>query len=73
MELNKVEKIDWNNDNQEKISLEYNFLINSIECSYDYLFKHQGVIYCLDRDFRDVAIERIGEERLTKYLKGELD
>lgn len=71
MELNKGEKIDWDDVNQEKISLGYNFPVNSIQCSYEYLFKCQGKIYCLDKNFKDVAIERIGEERLAKYLKGE--
>lgn len=73
MELNKGEKIDWDDVNQEKISLGYNFPVNSIQCSYEYLFKCQDKIYCLDKNFKDVAIERIGEERLAKYLKGELD
>lgn len=73
MELNKGEEIDWDDVNQEKTSLGYNVLANLIQCSYDYLFKHQGTIYCLDKNFKDIAIERIGKERLTKYLKGELD
>ena len=30
----------------------------------------QGTVYCLDRNFKDVAIKEIGEERLIKYLRG---
>ena len=30
----------------------------------------QGVVYCLDRKFKDAAIQEIGEERLKRYLKG---
>ena len=37
----------------------------------DYRYKIQGVIYCLDINFKDVAIQEIGEERLKKYLRGE--
>ena len=73
MELNKGEEINWNDYNQEKEHLVYDFSINEIIFDYDYVYKKQGVVYCLDKDFRDIAIERIGEERLTRYLKGELD
>lgn len=31
----------------------------------------QGTVYCLDKSFKDVAIQEIGEERLKKYLRGE--
>ncbi len=72
-ELNKGEKIDWNDECQEKYCLYYNFSSNKIFCNFELSNKVQGVIYCLDIKFEDVAIERIGEERLTEYLKGELD
>ena len=73
MELNKGEEIDWNNQDQEKYCLEYDFLSNSIGYIKYIMLKIQGAIYCLNENFKDVAIERIGEERLKKYLKGELD
>lgn len=31
----------------------------------------KGTIYCLDENFKDIAIKEIGEEELTAYLKGE--
>lgn len=31
----------------------------------------QGVVYCLDKNFLNIAIQEIGEERLKKYLRGE--
>ena len=70
MELNKGEEIDWNNQDQKKYCLEYDFLSNSIGYIKYIMLKIQGTIYCLDNDFKDIAIERIGEERLKKYLKG---
>lgn len=73
MELNKGEKIDWENDNQYKYYLYYNFSNNEISYRAYMVIKLQGIIYCLDENFKDVVIERIGEERLTRYLKGELD
>lgn len=73
MELNKGEKIDWNNDEQEKYYLEYDFSIDSINCTFYTYIKIQGTIYCLNENFKNVAIEKIGKERLTRYLKGELD
>ena len=37
----------------------------------NYRYKIQGIIYCLDINFKDVAIQEIGQERLIKYLRGE--
>jgi len=67
--LNKGEEITWSTmgakyflliDCDGKISTEFNSCITI-----------QGVVYCLDQDFLDVAIQEIGEERLKKYLRGE--
>lgn len=73
MELNKGEKIDWDNTNQDKYYIEYSFYGDGILYSFHSYTKIQGTIYCLNINFKHVAIERIGKERLTKYLKGELD
>lgn len=73
MELNKGEKIDWDNDSQDKYYLGFDYYKDEIDYYVSNKSKKQGVIYCLDKDFKNIAIERIGEERLTKYLKGELD
>jgi|GEM_PF-1153531 len=73
-ELNKGEKIDWNNGSQEKYYLLYSFYAEVPVCdSSSNYSKIQGTIYSLDKNFLDVARKRIGEGRLTKYLKGELD
>ena len=73
MELNKGEEIDWDNTNQDKYYIEYSFYGDGILYSFHSYTKIQGTIYCLDINFKHVAIERIGKERLIKYLKGELD
>ena len=73
LELNKGEETDWENSNQDKYYLGFDYYKDEIDYYVNNRSKKQGAIYCLDKDFKDVAIERIGEERLTKYLKGELD
>ena len=66
--LNKGEPFDWNKFYQPKYYIylgNYDMLLeNSTATS-----KSQGTVYCLDENFRDVAIQEIGKERLKKYLK----
>ena len=68
--LNKGEKIDWSDENQYKWYIVYNttfgFAIYSVSEN-----TIQGVVYCLDKNFLNIAIQEIGEERLKKYLRGE--
>lgn len=69
--LNKDEKIDWNNQEREKYCLAYD---NNDKCICQAANKftiRQGTVYCLDENFKDIATQEIGEERLTKYLRGE--
>lgn len=68
--LNKGQKIDWGSKSPRK----YHLCIDKADYIYTndcYSTKYQGTIYCLDANFRDVAIREIGEERLKKYLRGE--
>lgn len=69
--LNKGKKIDWHNEEQPKYSIRFNYYPGKIVL--DRCFRQQalGVIYCLDKNFLDVAIREIGEKRLKKYLRGE--
>lgn len=69
--LNKDEKIDWNNQEREKHCLAYD---NNDKCICQAVNKftiRQGTVYCLDENFKDIAIQEIGKEQLTKYLRGE--
>lgn len=67
--LNGDVVIDWLNGGQ----LKYHILlcVGSIRQECSCVNKIQGTIYCLNKCFLDVAIQEIGEERLTKYLRGE--
>lgn len=67
--LNKGEEIDWYDNEQPKHCIELFF--NSIVTNFYYSHRTQGTVYCLDENFKDVAIQEIGEERLKKYLRGE--
>lgn len=70
--LNKGRKIDWNDRYQCKFFLMIDFnQNNNLQLFEHYCVKYQGLVYCLDRKFKDIAIQEIGEERLKKYLRGE--
>lgn len=69
--LNKTEKIDWNDNNQPKYFFYFAFSSDEIVNFYHLRNKEQGVVCCLDKNFLNVAVEEIGEERLKKYLRGE--
>lgn len=65
--LNKGREIDWSNtDDKYCLSICANEEIITATQKYG---KTQGTIYCLDENFKDVAIAEIGEERLREYLK----
>lgn len=69
--LNKNNKIDWENRTQNKYLIYFNYGDEEIGTySTMLLYKEQGAIYCLDKNFKDIAIEEIGEERLKRYLRG---
>lgn len=69
--LNEGREIDWSDEEQEKYFIFLDCRTQRIERDYNLRSKIQGVIYCLDDNFRKIAIQKIGEERLKKYLKGE--
>lgn len=69
--LNKGQKIDWDNKDQIKYAIHFNFFLDRIDSFYRLFLKEQGTVYCLDKKFLDVAIREIGEERLKAYLRGE--
>lgn len=69
--LNKGKKIDWNDENQIKYSIGLDPIYNEIFWDREARFISQGMVYCLDKSFRDIATQEIGEERLKKYLRGE--
>ena len=69
--LNKGQKIDWCDEDQTKSFIFFDCKTQLIERDGNLRNKIQGVIYCLDNNFRKIAVQEIGEERLKKYLRGE--
>lgn len=69
--LNKGEKIDFKDNKQAKYYLRYNIDQGGFDVDLDFNIVRVGVTYCLDRNFPEIAIQEIGEERLKKYLRGE--
>ena len=69
--LNKGKEIDWSNEDQTKYFILLDCKTQLIERDGNLRNKIQGVVYCLDNNFRKIAIQEIGEERLKKYLRGE--
>lgn len=65
--LNKGRTIDWESHEYKFHLLIINDVISQEVCQD---IKYQGTVYCLDGNFKDVAIEKIGEERLKAYLRG---
>lgn len=69
--LNKGQKIDWSLTEQTKYYIAYDTVEKGLYCSYNHYNQIAGVVYCVDMNFCKVAIEKIGEQRLKKYLRGE--
>lgn len=69
--LNRDKKFDWSFCGQEKYYLYWDDVDKEISVGVNSFNKTQGAVYCLDKSFKDVAIQEIGEERLKKYLRGE--
>lgn len=70
-ELNCGREIDWNDELQIKYYIFYNFRNNAIESTTACRYKEMGQIYCLNENFLEIALQRIGKERLEKLFKGE--
>ena len=68
-ELNGNKEIDWNDTQQIKYTISYNYFDGILICDWTYGINHFGQIYCLDENFLDIALERIGKDRLEKLFK----
>lgn len=66
--LNNGVEIDWDNKGQKKYSLLFSTVSHNVTL-YNHVYAQLATIYCLDEDFKDVAIKEIGKNRLINYLK----
>ena len=70
--LNAGRKIDWEDEDQSKFIIFYNYrskILGLLDLYGVYHWKYQGAIFCLDKNFLDVAKQEIGEENLIKYFE----
>lgn len=68
-ELNKGKEIDWTNFNQLKYKIAFDYTTESLICESCLFIKQLNQIYCLDEDFLEIALEKIGKERLEILCK----
>lgn len=71
LELNNVEKIDWEDLKQLKKRIFYDMYNKRLSSTITSGCKEIGQIYCLNENFLDIAKDRIGEERLKKLFEEE--
>ncbi|MEG1529003.1 MAG: hypothetical protein RR405_01510 [Clostridia bacterium] len=64
----RSKKLDWNNVNQPKYYIYYNFKKGDIGHSFSNLCKSQGTVYASSEQILKDAINDIGEENFLKYV-----
>lgn len=64
-----TEPIDWKNDNQWKYHIVYNHATNYLLNFYVTSIQEEGIIYCTNSQFLEIAQQHIGEENLLKLFK----
>lgn len=67
-ELNNGEKIDWCDKTQRKYDIHFDLRTNKLDDGYALMLKSIGQIYCLNINFKEKAIEKIGEDKLIKLF-----
>lgn len=67
------EKIDWDNPVQPKYHITYNFAEVRLIQVVNYQEQEIGAIYCLNNEFIDKAIDKIGKDDLIDLLKEETE
>lgn len=69
LELNNGVEINWENQEQWKFYIYFNYSENQLCTYFHSLGQNLLMTYCLNKDFLDIAKERIGEEKLIKLIK----
>ena len=62
------EPIDWNDREQKKWCIYYDYVANEITFCYAEHFKNQGTIYASSEEILKNAIEYVGEDNVKKYI-----
>ena len=69
--LNGDEKIDWHDMNQNKYAIYYNCCSDDFGQAILWTCPSPGVVYCLSKDFVQIAIKEIGARELADYITGQ--
>lgn len=68
LRLNEGREVDWNSSVQAKWHIYYNHN-DSLTTIGNYSYQDLGQIYCLDKNFLEIAKQEIGEENLKKLFE----
>ena len=69
LKLNKGVAIDWDNLEQNKYSILYGSISQSLTLEKTRGLQNLGQVYCLNKVFLERAKKEIGEEKLIKLIK----
>lgn len=69
LRLNKGQPMDWEDIEQKKYGIHYDYDINTFKETVSFIVKNLNTIYCLDKNFLNVALSEIGEEKLKQLLE----
>lgn len=67
--LNNGKKLNWNDIDEDKYYIYYDYANEELREEYNNLNQNQGTIYCLDENFLEIAKKEIGEENLLKLFE----
>ena len=69
LRLNQGRKVDWNSSVQAKWHIYYDHNDSLITTIGNHSYQDLGQIYCLDKNFLEIAKQEIGEENLKKLFE----
>lgn len=69
LRLNQGRKVDWNSSVQAKWHIYYDHNDSLITTIGNHSYQDLGQIYCLDKNFLEIAKQEIGEDNLKKLFE----
>ena len=69
LELDNGAEIDWNYKDTRKYTIYLTSVPDELEDNWNWVYRAVGGIYCTNKNFYKVAIERIGKEKLINLIK----
>lgn len=69
LRLNNGQEIYWDNGSQDKYYIYFDYIENEFGLTFANSMRSPSVIYCLDVNFLNVALDEIGAERLKQLLE----